>query len=208
MKRRKKQSDPPIKPIEDKPKEGRPTIYSDELASEICDRLSKGQTLISITARPDMPCYSTVLNWLHDESKAEFLGKYARARADQADYFAEDILAIADESQYDMTEDDNGKPVMNWEHVKRSQLKIDARKWFASKVAPKKYGEKITQEVTGADGAPFVPSTTTDMTKDEWARYAATCRSGVVPAAGTAATTSALPVSDDPIRGGARGRKD
>ena len=69
----------------------------------------------------------------------------------QADALAEETLEIADDGKNDwMLDNDPDNPgyKLNGEHVQRSRLRVDARKWFASKVAPKKYGEKVEQTVT------------------------------------------------------------
>ena len=47
-------------------------------------------------------------------------------------------------------EDENGqgaKPFIIKENTAQRRLKIDTRKWVASKLLPKKYGEKMQQEV-------------------------------------------------------------
>lgn len=114
---------------------GRPSSFTDEIAQQICERLSGGETLIQICDSDGMPSGTTVYRWL--QANSSFREIYARAREEQADYFAEDIMRIAD------TDPDSS----------RSRVRVDARKWFASKVAPRKYGDKIA--MTGADGGPI-----------------------------------------------------
>ncbi len=82
----------------------------------------------------------------------DFAEQYTRAREAQADFLAEDTIEIADNATNDwMATNDPENPgyTLNGEHVQRSRLRVDARKWFASKVAPKKYGEKIGLEHSG-----------------------------------------------------------
>lgn len=150
--------------LDDKPKEKRPahrpSSYTDQIADAICARLSGGESLLGICADPGMPARATVLRWLgiHDY----FRDKYALAREIQADAIFDDILNIADDGTNDwMAKNDPENPgyAYNGEAVRRSQMRIDARKWMAGKLRPKKYGERIVQEVTGADGAPLVPET-------------------------------------------------
>lgn len=76
--------------------------------------------------------------------------QYARAREAQADKFAEDIIDIADSSGNDITKDKDGNDKVNQEVIARDRLRVDARKWLASKMAPKKYGEKLdlTADIT------------------------------------------------------------
>jgi hypothetical protein len=81
----------------------------------------------------------------------EFRHQYARAREAQADFLAEEILQIADDGENDTYATENG-PAVNHDVVQRSRLRVDARKWLASKLAPKKYGDKLA--VGGADDMP------------------------------------------------------
>ena len=86
-----------------------------------------------------------------DERKEQ----YARAREAQADKFAEDIIKIADDGTRDTYVDENGNERTDQDVIARSRLRVDARKWLAGKMAPKKYGDKIAAEITGADGGPL-----------------------------------------------------
>ena len=104
-----------------------------------------------------MPDKSTVLRWLADDSRREFRDHYARAREVQADTLAEETVEIADDSSRDfktVIRDGVEVQVFDHEHVQRSRLRVDARKWFASKLAPKKYGDKL--ELAGDPDAPLV----------------------------------------------------
>lgn len=80
---------------------------------------------------------------------------YARARESQAEVLADEIIEIADDSSEDFIfaegedKDGNGaKKFINKEYVKRSALRVDARKWVAAKLLPKKYGDLTRHEVT------------------------------------------------------------
>ena len=66
----------------------------------------------------------------------------------RAEEVFEEILDIADDGTNDWMErngkdGETGDTVLNGEHVQRSRLRIDARKWALSKMIPKKYGDKI-----------------------------------------------------------------
>jgi hypothetical protein len=118
-------------------KTGRKPIYSDEIAARICVMLSDGRTITSICSDSDMPSLDTVYSWL--QRFPGFAEAYARAREAQQDTFAGQIIDIAD------TDDD----------PQRARNRIDARKWHAAKTAPRKYGDRVMQEITGADGGPI-----------------------------------------------------
>lgn len=82
----------------------------------------------------------------------ERIEQYARAREAQADKFAEDIISIADDGARDTYIDENGNTRTDQDVIARSRLRVDARKWLASKMAPKKYGERTESEVTHKGG--------------------------------------------------------
>jgi len=131
---------------------GRPSKYTPELADKICARLAQGESLRTVTKSEDLPCAATVFNWLriHDE----FLEQYERAKQESADALADEVLDIADNGMNDWMEyhDKEGNCIgwkLNGEHVQRSRLRIDTRKFLMSKMKPKKYGDKITNEHVG-----------------------------------------------------------
>ena len=108
-----------------------------------------------------MPHQDTIMAWL-DGSKPAFSEQYARAREAQADKLAEEALQIADDGRSDTYVDGDVNVKTDTEVIQRSKLRVDTRKWLASKMAPKKYGDKVTQEHTGANGGAIqVASTVT-----------------------------------------------
>jgi hypothetical protein len=134
---------------------GRPSGFTEGLADTICERLSLGESLRSICRDEAMPSQSMVFRWL--ASNKTFREQYAHAREAQADSWADDIVEISDDGQNDTYTDADGNERTNQDVIARSRLRVDTRKWLMARMAPKKYGDKITQEVTGADGAPLVP---------------------------------------------------
>ena len=135
---------------------GRPSTYTAELGQKICDLIAEGYTLRQIGNMEGMPWKSTVTKWrqAHDEFEA----MYARAKALQADHMAEEIIEIADDGSNDWMdrEIENGGvvTVVDHEHIQRSKLRVDARKWLMAKMAPRRYGDHVA--VTGADGGSVV----------------------------------------------------
>lgn len=131
---------------------GRPSDYTPEIATHICNRMIEGESLRAICRDPDLPDAGTVLRWA--SRYPEFRLQYDDAMAQRAESMFEDILNIADETSRDTIITDTGeKPNSEW--ISRSRLRVDARKWMLSKMMPKRYGDKITQEVSGIDGAPI-----------------------------------------------------
>lgn len=139
--------------------EGRPTIRTDEMVAQMLERLADGESLRSICTDESMPARSTVFKWLSEDEA--FADQYAHARDAQADAIFDDILEIADDGRNDWMEKRNGDGeaigwVENGEALRRSQLRIESRKWMAGKLKPKKYSDKAQVELTGADGGPVV----------------------------------------------------
>lgn len=132
---------------------GRPSLFTQKLSDDICAKLADGKSLSSICKEKGMPSTTAVFSWLAKHE--QFADAYARAREAQAVKLAEEILEIADETAFDTIDREGGGKSANSEWINRSRLRVDARKWLASKMFPKKYGERIAQEVSGADGSPL-----------------------------------------------------
>ena len=136
---------------------GRPSSYTPEIAAQVCDMIADGMSLREIDRNPDMPAKVTIFKWIGQFP--EFANQYAHAKQSQAEHMAEDLLEIVDDGTNDWMErtDADGKTayVLNGEHVQRSKLRADTRKWLISKLLPKKYGEKLSTEVSGPDGGPI-----------------------------------------------------
>lgn len=124
---------------------GRPTLYGPDLAAEICGKIADGKSLRTICREDHMPAMSSVFLWLG--KYPEFSEQYARAKDAQADAFIEDMQDIADTPPALTAE---GK--IDAGDVADKRLRIDTRKWIASKLKPKKYGDKVEQTVQGPDG--------------------------------------------------------
>lgn len=129
----------------EKVKAGRPSSFTQAMADLICERLAKPESLRSICEDETMPGKTTVLRWLRQHD--EFRNQYARAREDQADAFADEILEIADDGSRDYTTrqdaNDDDFPVVDHDHIQRSKLRVETRKWLMGKMAPKKYGDRL-----------------------------------------------------------------
>ena len=113
---------------------GRPTIHSKELEYKICEHVANGKSLRTVCAMDDMPAMTTIFRWL--DEKPSFREQYARAKESMADALTEDMLVIPDEE----------------EDVARARLKVDTRKWIASKLKAKKYGDSTQIKHADADG--------------------------------------------------------
>jgi hypothetical protein len=143
--------------------QGRHSTYTDEMADAICERLCDGESLRSICRDETMPHIATILRMI--DRHEHFREQYTRALAVRAETMAEEILEIADNGTNDTYEDGDGNKRTDHDVIARSRLRVDSRKWLASKLLPKKYGDKITQEHTGANGGPI--ATTITLTPED-----------------------------------------
>lgn len=125
---------------------GRPTLYTEELATLICDRVASNACGLKklCDKYDDLPDRDTINLW---RSKyPEFSAQYAQAKLKQADLLADECLDIADESGRDTIVGEDGFETCNTEWINRCRLRIDTRKWLAAKLLPKQYG-KAAEEV-------------------------------------------------------------
>ena len=120
---------------------GRPTKYTKKLANAICAELAIGKSVRTVCSQTGMPCVKTIFNWLSEHEF--FLQQYARAKEESADALTDEMLDIADDASNDYMKGKNNEGwEANGEHIQRSRLRIDTRKWLSSKLKPKKYGDK------------------------------------------------------------------
>lgn len=146
-------------------------MYSQEKADRICARLAEGESLNAICKDEDLPAESTVRAWALDDIEG-FAAKYTRAREIGYERLADELLDIADDGSNDwMERHDNDGGNAGWqfngEAARRSQIRLDTRKWMLSKMLPKKYGDKIDLNHSGG----FKVSR--EMTEEELASIAA-----------------------------------
>ena len=105
----------------------------------VCARIAGGKSLRAICEDDDLPTPQGVRKWLNADKEGELVAQYARAREEQADFYADEIIDIANDTAI-LPED--------------RRIMIDARKWVASKLKPKKYGDKLA--LGGADDLPAI----------------------------------------------------
>lgn len=118
-------------------KNGRPEVYTQELADKVCEAIATSQqSLRTICEQENMPSVATILKWLR-EDKNGFVAQYARAKEEQVDLLVEDMIDISEHTHEDHT------PFTGGNVIQRDKLRIETRKWLASKLKAKKYGDKL-----------------------------------------------------------------
>ena len=119
--------------------------YNENKFKNILDDIESGCSLRAA-------CRKTNLNrrdfykWIDDSD--ELKNQYARATTERHDKIFEEILEISDDGSNDNLVDKEGNEKLNAEHVQRSRLRVDSRKWMLGKMNPKKYGDRINVDQT------------------------------------------------------------
>lgn len=139
---------------------GRPTLYSSQVADSILVRLASGETLRGICRDDGLPAEATVRLWAVEDRKADgdaegFATRYARARDIGLDCMADELLEIADDGRNDWVErqgEGQSEMVPDHDHIARSRLRVDTRKWMLSKLV-KRFGDRTI--LAGDDETPL-----------------------------------------------------
>lgn len=145
-------------------KTGRPSTFTQKLGDEICKRIALGESLRSVCKGSGMPRLGTVMDWVLDVDKKSFGEQYARARAAQAENMFDELLEIADKADQVIH---SGAEKKSSAYAQNQRLKVDTRKWYLSKVLPKKFGDKLDLTSDGkALPQPIYGSQSTDANKN------------------------------------------
>jgi hypothetical protein len=133
---------------------GRPTNYTPEIGEYVAEQLSLGRSLKNIvdTARaqdPNFPDYSSFLKFACDPDH-HFFEIHRFGRELQWRRYAEQVVEISDDATNDYMVQEGKDGEMSWkingEHIQRSRLRVDTRKWLLSRVLPKEYGDEVGKE--------------------------------------------------------------
>jgi hypothetical protein len=116
------------------------------IADQVLAGMGKGLSAFKAAEAAGIP-HSTFLGWLDDD--ADLADRYTRARENLIERMANELLEISDKD----VEIQDGK--RDWAAVQKHKLQVDTRKWLLSKLAPKKYGDKVGLELTGEGGGPI-----------------------------------------------------
>jgi hypothetical protein len=150
-------------------------LYGADVIEAILLRLRAGETLRAICRDEGMPDHSTVLEWVRDDRDG-FANRYAQAREAGVYAMADELLEIADDGTNDWTErqrkDGSTKNALNKEHVQRSRLRADTRKWLLSKILPRVFGDKLDVTTQGEKVTqPFVMTAPAEIAEAvDWAK--------------------------------------
>lgn len=119
----------------EQPKTGRPSEFTQDIADTICSELAIGKSLRTVCEPDDMPSVKTIFNWFR--AYPDFLQQYTRAKQEAADSMVDEMQYLADNVERDK------------DAIAKARLQVDTRKWIASKLKPKAYGDKLDVESGG-----------------------------------------------------------
>jgi hypothetical protein len=111
-------------------------LYTDKVGDAICEQLAEGKSLVKILKSPKMPSYSTVMKWLRLND--EFAKSYAHAREDSADNDFDNVRDIGEQVRAGLID------------PSAARVAIDALKWTAGQMRPKKYGNHLDVDMKAA----------------------------------------------------------
>jgi len=134
---------------------GRPSEFDPVLGERALAGMREGRSLRRICREDsELPAESTIREWAF--RNPEFGAAYRAARDLGLDAMADETLDVSDDSRNDTQIDpETGQPITNFDHINRARLRVDTRKWYLSKLAPKRYGDSSTIAHTGPDGGPI-----------------------------------------------------
>jgi hypothetical protein len=136
----------------------------EDIFEYVCKEIENNRPLRRILMDENTPSSKTFYEWLdNDEKKVK---RYARACEIRSEIIFDEMFDIADDGTNDFVSVDIGEGVevqkLNTEHLQRSRLRIDTRKWVLSKMNPKKYGDKVALEHESPKGT-MSPNTIIDL---------------------------------------------
>jgi hypothetical protein len=149
---------------------GRPSLYTREISDKICEGIANGRTLNQICREPGMPARPTVMAWVLGDVDG-ISDRYARARDLMLEHWAEEVIDIAEDGTNDWVEKQyksGVQVVLDREHVSRSDLRINSRRWLLSKLKPEKYGERVTVKNEGNGDVEAEPESVQAERREKW----------------------------------------
>jgi transposase-like protein len=139
-------------------KRGRPSIFTQELRTEILSQIAEGKSIRTICRQEGMPSMQSIFYWLAENE--DFSEQYVRAKKEQAHALSEDILELAEEVRQGKIDPNAGR------------VAGDLKKWSASKLLPRIYGDKLDLTTDGKEmPAPIIainalPNVTNDNKRE------------------------------------------
>lgn len=115
----------------------------------VLEQLANGKSLLAVCRMHGMPNPEVIYRWIREDD--EFAKSYDRAKRDAVTALMEEALEISDDGRNDTYVDEKGRTRVDFDNIHRSKLRIETRKWYASKLLPKVYGDKVDVTTNGKD---------------------------------------------------------
>lgn len=135
------------------------TTHSDKLETLIFTRIAGGESLKKICTEPSMPARSTIMLWVINDTPSGISDRYARACLARAELWADELVEITDDIEADPD-------------PKSRAVRLDARKWTASKLLRTKYGDALNVKLTGDPNEPITVQNISSLSDEELANRA------------------------------------
>lgn len=138
-------------------------LRNSENADRICGLLSEGYSLRQVVKEIGQGSAGAIRDWAREDDA--FGERYTRAMHERWERLSEETLEIADDGTNDWVQreqDGRTVTVADHEHIQRSKLRVDTRKWLLSKMVPRVYGDRVSAEITGKDGKDLIPPEAVD----------------------------------------------
>jgi len=136
--------------IQEPKRTGRPSEFSIEVMTEICERIAEGESLTQVCqSNPDFPSRRTILRWVKNDDAAKKV--YDAAQVERMHFFCDEILRIANDTSNDTIIDKDGRESCNHEWIRRSEVRIRALQWTMGRMAPKIYGDKLPEAIAARE---------------------------------------------------------
>ena len=141
-----------------------PKSFTAELKAELLERVATGESVSSIMSAAHMPSRRTLFNELQRDEA--FARAYSIAREVALEVWEDELQRIADTPETSVTRitrPDGSVELREADDVQARRLQITTRQWLMSKRLPKKYGDRVAQEVSGPEGKPVAVEATSDL---------------------------------------------
>lgn len=139
-----------VEPEIQEPKKGRPSEFSQEVMTEICERMAEGKSLTQVCeTNPDLPTRRTILRWVNNDDAAKKL--YNAAQIERMHWYCDEMIRIAYDTSQDTIKGKDGQDLCNHEWIKRSEVKIRTLQWTMGRMAPKVYGERLPEAIAARE---------------------------------------------------------
>jgi hypothetical protein len=130
--------------------------YDPDLAEYILEQIKAGRSLNKICQEPLMPTPAAILAWT--TALPDFAALYLEAMEVRAEVWVEGMMDEVRDGSNDFYQDEKGNLVFQRDHVMRSKLIADTKKWYVGKIKAKKYGDAATMKLADADGNNLPPA--------------------------------------------------